>query len=262
MPLVAGISRLLCVAVVFSAGCGGPTGDPGPAKDDPPPAVDDPRIGDDTGEPPLRILPLGDSITHGFTAVGSYRRPLWLMLEEAGARIDFVGTLREHHDGPPRHDDFDHDHEGHGGWTADELRDRLDPWPEELPVPDLVLLHVGTNDLGRGDEIDTAVDDIRALVDLLLAHDPGLRVLLAELIPTRIPAANERIRALNRRIRAFAAERERVTAVDHHTPMDPATHYHDHLHPNRAGNRRMAETWLPAIRAAGRAGRPADPRPR
>ena len=44
-------------------------------------------------ESKLRVMPLGDSITDGFTVVGGYRIPLWYMLQEKGIvdGIDFVG---------------------------------------------------------------------------------------------------------------------------------------------------------------------------
>ena len=52
----------------------------------------------------VKIMPLGDSITHGFTNANSYRRVLWKMLTNAGYSVDFVGSLTTGYDGPvPKH---------------------------------------------------------------------------------------------------------------------------------------------------------------
>ena len=66
-----------------------------------------------------KIMPLGDSITRGIagsTDDTGYRRSLYFALVGAGFPVDFVGN---HNDGIP--DDFDKNHEGHGGWTAEEI---------------------------------------------------------------------------------------------------------------------------------------------
>ena len=59
---------------------------------------------------PLRVMPLGDSITWGVgSSTGNgYRGPLWSMLAADGHPLDFVGTVR---DGSMS----DSDNEGHSG---------------------------------------------------------------------------------------------------------------------------------------------------
>jgi len=67
--------------------------------------------------PPIRLLPLGDSITYGFDAAGGYRAPLCQLLTNAGDNIDFVGTQNGNGvAGLP-----DGDHEGHPGWRIDQI---------------------------------------------------------------------------------------------------------------------------------------------
>ena len=43
--------------------------------------------------PPVRVMPLGDSITHGGEGYASWRYPLWQSLSVAGANVDFTGSL-------------------------------------------------------------------------------------------------------------------------------------------------------------------------
>jgi hypothetical protein len=71
---------------------------------------------------PIRIMPLGDSITYGTSSTGTvgYRRPLYQLLAGAGYSVDFVGSQTN---GSPN--DFDRNQEGHSGWRADEIRDNI-----------------------------------------------------------------------------------------------------------------------------------------
>ncbi|WP_319018735.1 cellulose binding domain-containing protein [Microbispora sitophila] len=91
---------------------------------------------------PIKIMPLGDSITAG---PGCWRALLWDRLQRTGyTDIDFVGTqtgrgCSVQHDG---------DHEGHGGFSATGIadNDQLPPWLAATK-PDIVLMHLGTNDM-------------------------------------------------------------------------------------------------------------------
>ena len=67
--------------------------------------------------PPIRVLPLGDSITDGAGAPGGYRLRLYQLLTNAGFNVDFVGTLTDN--GAPGLPDPDH--EGHSGWRIDQI---------------------------------------------------------------------------------------------------------------------------------------------
>ncbi|MCP5094640.1 MAG: DUF5060 domain-containing protein, partial [Chloroflexi bacterium] len=140
--------------------------------------------------PPLasaNILPLGDSITQGDTTYNSYRRPLWHMLNEAGYAVDFVGSLTANAGGSAPNPDFDLDHEGHAGWRADQVLNSLPGWLGGY-TPDIVLLHVGHNDLNRvdrnGSVINVTLADIDGIIDALRDDNPNVTVLLAQLIPS------------------------------------------------------------------------------
>ncbi len=76
-------------------------------------------------QPAIKIMPLGDSITQANAAQESFRRPLWHLIHADGFQVDFVGSTRTQYGGPNPQPDFDLDHEGHGGWTADRILARL-----------------------------------------------------------------------------------------------------------------------------------------
>ncbi len=195
----------------------------------------------------VRIMPLGDSITQGNFRYDSYRRPLWHQLKAAGLNVDFVGSqTRNHIAGPPRAD-FDRDHEGHWGWTINQILERLDGWARAAK-PDAVLMHLGTNDLFKGDDAETIARELAEVVAVLRAANPRVAIFLAELIPAR--GAEPAYAPVNARIRALAAlgtEDSPVTIVDMFTGFDVDAHTYDGVHPNAAGEAFLAERWFAAL---------------
>ncbi|HYE06389.1 MAG TPA: hypothetical protein VEL07_12820 [Planctomycetota bacterium] len=118
----------------------------------------------------IRIMPLGDSITQGNTQQDSYRRPLWHKLAAAGYHVDFVGSEKTNFTGAAAHPDFDQDNEGHYGWTIPGILERLDGWLAQN-VPDVVLLHLGTN--GNESGIEKAAGLERVIATLRAQPEGG-----------------------------------------------------------------------------------------
>ncbi len=129
------------------------------------------------------IMPLGDSITHL-----NYRYDLWLNLNEANIIFDFVGN--ENHlpwgavDSDPA---FDSDHEGHGGWRSDQISYNIESWVK-LNTPDIVLLHVGTNDLAQGYSPSHVVEHIGKIIEILRLYNPEIIIFVAQIIPYDLEA--------------------------------------------------------------------------
>ncbi len=196
----------------------------------------------------LRVMPLGDSITEGNRQHNSYRRPLWLSLREAGYTVDFVGSSQRNHLGGPPSDDFDRDHEGHWGWTINQVLEQLDGWAQAANA-DVVLIHLGTNDLFRGDDPETVVKELQEVVARLRAVNPRVALFIAELIPARDQAPafaqlNEKIRGLS----AMGTEESPVVIVDQFTGFDVAQHTYDGVHPNAEGEALIASRWFDALK--------------
>lgn len=91
---------------------------------------------------PVRVMPLGDSITG---SPGCWRALLWNRLQTTGyTNVDFVGTL------PPQGCGVAHDgdNEGHGGYLATNIANQgLLPGWLAATRPDVVVMHLGTNDV-------------------------------------------------------------------------------------------------------------------
>lgn len=93
----------------------------------------------------VRVMPLGASITDGFTVPGGYRTGLWQRMIGDGRVVDFVGSASN---GPASLGD--HDHEGHSGWRIDQIDANVVTWLRAAD-PRTILLHIGTNDVNRRD---------------------------------------------------------------------------------------------------------------
>jgi acyl-CoA thioesterase-1 len=201
-------------------------------------------------ENPIRIMPLGDSITQANSKHNSYRRPLWIQLQYAGYKVDFVGSSRENFQGPPPLSDFDQDHEGHWGWRVDQILEQIDNWTR-TSRPDIVLIHLGTNDLNQGQSQESTIGELRQLILILRKNNPRVKLLLAQLIPCGNKA---RIQQFNRLIVNLARETNTldspVIVVDQFTGFNATkgSDTYDGCHPSKAGEKKMANRWFAALK--------------
>src|SRR5689334_16762788 len=131
---------------------------------------------------PVRIMPLGDSITAG---PGCWRAKLWNRLQTTGyPNIDFVGTQSDGGGCNPGFP-YDTDHEGHGGFSATGIaaNNQLPPWLAAAR-PDVVLMHLGTNDMWGGYlATATKLAAFTKLVGQMRASNPAMKILVAQIIP-------------------------------------------------------------------------------
>jgi lysophospholipase L1-like esterase len=123
--------------------------------------------------------------------------------------------------------------------------------------PQVLLLQEGANDMNQpGPQVDTLVDDLRAMVREGRAR--GMIVIVGTLLPQRPNACrgydfcdgrNDTI-VTNAKIRAMAAT-EGATLVDLYPAFDGKTDTLlglDGLHPNEAGYQKMADLFFEGIR--------------
>ncbi len=218
----------------------------------------------------LRIMPLGDSITEGLETddgagnsgppealrVG-YRKALYDRLTSEGFAVEFVGS-RTHGAATglpyPRH-------EGTSGITQDGLRSVLGPRLQANPA-DVVLLHIGTNDVNGGGSVDAgptaaASNSILSLVGDFASSpsNPPVQLLLATIIGQKNPnpntaSFNSNLTSLYNSNWAAARPRYSVRRVDMNSRINPATDLSDlsvdvpGLHPSAAGYAKMAAAWF------------------
>jgi lysophospholipase L1-like esterase len=190
---------------------------------------------------PLRVMPLGDSVTLGTGSPtrSSYRAALALRLKRGGMEINYVGSQSG-----GRGQDIDH--EGHGGWTIDQLAYHLDGWLAEAR-PDVVLLHAGTNNISRGESAYATSRKLSGMIDQIRAARPGAYIFVAKIIQSRVPRELARGRVYNRLVPALVARRNDplIRVVDQSTVG--GLDLHDRHHPNDFGYAKMAWNWYGAM---------------
>ena len=195
-------------------------------------------------------MPLGDSITQGIhinTKNIGYRRDLYFLLVDNGYSVDFVGSM---HDGS--FSDFDKDHEGHGGFKANQIRDNIYNWLTINP-PDIILLHIGTNDINAQEDpfmIGKEIDQILDQIDIFEANNQiQIKVILAKIINHFLYPDN--IIKLNGYILELVKNRQDngdiIALADMHSKLNGTIYFQDKVHPNENGYKKMAQIWLEKI---------------
>ncbi|MEM7040422.1 MAG: GDSL-type esterase/lipase family protein, partial [Bacteroidota bacterium] len=126
-------------------------------------------------------------------------------------------------------------------------------------TPDIVLIHLGTNDVGHilapmspSFTFDNTVADMTSIINHLRADNPNVIIYLAEIIPqhsTRTEV-NEATETLNARFvylaNTMTTPESPIHMVDMHTGFDDAD-LDDGVHPTEAAAKKMAQRWSEAI---------------
>jgi len=198
---------------------------------------------------PVRIMPLGDSITG---SPGCWRALLWNRLQSNGfTNIDFVGTLPPQGCGVT----YDGDNEGHGGYLATNIANQnmLPGWLSAT-LPDVVIMHLGTNDVWSNIAPATILAAFTTLHNQMRASNPNIKLLVAKIIPMNPSSCAEcgqRVIEFNNAIPAWANSRSTtqspVIVVDQWTGFSTASDTGDGVHPNATGDQKMSDRWYPTL---------------
>jgi lysophospholipase L1-like esterase len=199
---------------------------------------------------PVKIMPLGDSITG---SPGCWRALLWNMLQTTGfTNIHFVGTLPPQGCGIP----YDGNNEGHGGILATGIvSQNLLPGWLAATSPDIVMMHLGTNDVWNGSFTTAQIlAAYTTLVQQMRASNPAMKILVAQIIPMNPSGCSYCAQGfvnLDAAIPAWAASlttaQSPIVVVNQWTGFNDATDTVDGVHPNNSGNQKIASKWYPAL---------------
>src|SRR5512142_3458852 len=157
----------------------------------------------------VKIMPLGDSITWGVgsSTTSSYRADLWRLLTAgAGLAVDFVGSGQS--GSLP-----DTDNEGHSGWRIEQITASIDGWLAAT-TPDVVLLHIGTNDMNQNFDVANAPARLGQLLDRIHTDLPDAVVVVAAIVPSTDPTVNTRVNSFNAALPGVLASRPDTRCAD------------------------------------------------
>jgi lysophospholipase L1-like esterase len=232
---------------------------------------------------PIKIMPLGDSLTVGLhwdsSNDDSYRPYLWQTLQQNGyTNIDFVGTLTTG-DGTT----YDGDHNGFGGFSTgpdngfpdangkntNNLASHVEQYTAfegsknfntgqdivTFSDPDIVLLNIGTNDAESDPKL--IAQRLGGLVSTIRAKAPEAIVVVSSITPNDSPvfdlvgqqakriAASSDGRVLYADIRTAMTNGNPALAAEPFTPDDWESPVDRHL--SVSGGKKFAAAWYPTV---------------
>ena len=214
----------------------------------------------------VRIMPLGNSITYDENSLDasyprsdanriSYRYRLYQLLYEEGYDFDYVGSedCGFNYFQNPELDD----NAGFSGIETWQLANLINtgynaveghyessgPYLNYYPA-DIILLHIGTNDL-----IESA-SEVKDLLDNIRYHDPDVYILVAKIINRRVYHASTTTFNNNVDLMVTMRGDPRIKMVNMETGagINYSTDMIDNLHPNQAGFVKMGEKWFDAVK--------------
>jgi lysophospholipase L1-like esterase len=209
---------------------------------------------------PLKVLVIGDSISHGFAGDSTWRYWFWRETRRQGVPIDFVGPDRLPYLGPnARYEKpglyFDRDHAARGGSTVNYHLARIDDLMETY-APHVVVVEIGINDLAHGDTAVGVVAETETLLARIWQHAATARVVLAELPSFPADAAVEAQTVLaNKELAVRYGADPRVLLAKNRSGTSPrwqtAQMTSDGLHPNATGQTLLAQRFAEAFHRGG-----------
>jgi predicted hotdog family 3-hydroxylacyl-ACP dehydratase len=208
----------------------------------------------------MRIMPLGDSITNA--AVPGYRKVLEDLMRADGWTYRMVGGRNQ----PEMPEGYSTYASGFGGWQIGNLPASQNfgggeaDWTAQNP--DLILFHMGTNDLQWGG-LNGLETTLSAKLDEIWTAIPNATILVANVIPGAdshsvngqgVITYNSQVDAYNPKVPVLVAAKraggKKCVFVDQWTGFNKATMLADSVHPNALGYEHMAQVWLTAMQAS------------
>ena len=229
-----------------------------------------------TGKDLGAIWFIGDSITQSNAdgdTKGSPRKSLYDLLKTNGYTFSYTGHHNKNVDGLPvtgssASDNLYHYHSGVSGiLIGDKKRHGFSSiisssWKQgrlATVKPDIILIMLGTNDVGHGYELEKGPERLHALLDQIYAL-PNVgkpKVFLASVPPNRRNDADRaNVVIFNEAVPKIVAEYQdkgrEIHFVDQFKPIDDAYKANmrdDNLHPNGTGNDTISKQWFDAVQS-------------
>ena len=231
-----------------------------------------------SGKAPLRIMPLGDSITAGYTDNSKWNHPfefgyrsgLYQRMKKAGYSFILVGESKEPLNkkyGDPTHGGsvspkFDlrkvkqNGHRGYGGWNIMRIQKNVAQWIKK-DRPDIILLLIGINGINTNSS-----KQLDSLVKTIYETDKDVKLIVAQITP--LSKFNQNLFDYNTYIRetlvpSYTGKGYTITTVDLYNlflinaddpkSIDAARLSNRINHPTNLLYDKMAESWFQGIRS-------------
>lgn len=218
----------------------------------------------------IKIMPVGDSITDDCSINGAWRLFLQPLLETNGIAFTNTGRLLSPASAgftKRRHEGYCGSVIGSPGVFAVYTYSTTDAYLQKIVRdalaitnnrPDLMLILIGANDIGRGrNPRVVATNDMSGLLNIIFSNTPNANVILAKTTTlqnaslgygayaTNVPIYNAALQAMVNQRRALG---QNVFLADMFSAADYSTGFQsDHLHPNAVGLKAIANEWAARV---------------
>jgi lysophospholipase L1-like esterase len=198
---------------------------------------------------PCVILPLGDSITHGYASSddGGYRSALFKLIVAANQNVTFIGSKSN---GPSSVSGktFPKNHEGWDGITITGITGKVPPAMAFSTAPHIVLLHIGTNDMTNNANPTTAASQLSTLLTNLVNAAPNALIVVAKIVPLGYNNSNYTtyVSKISDVVKTF--DGKHVVLVDMSTLPSADIRGNGDVHPTDKGYADMANLWYGVIK--------------
>jgi lysophospholipase L1-like esterase len=227
-------------------------------------------VGNFTATNLMKVMPVGDSITDDCETNGAWRAPLQPLLEGNG--LLFTNTGRLSSSGyvgftKTRHEGYCGAVIAYPGVFAVYNYSTVNAYLQKIVSdalavknnrPDLLLILIGANDIGRGrNPWHVATNDMPNLLSVIFSNVPNVNVILSKITTlqnaglgynvyaTNVPIYNAALQAMVNEQRALG---QNVFLADMFSAVDYSTMFlSDHLHPNPVGLKAIAHEWAARI---------------
>jgi len=200
---------------------------------------------------PCVVLPLGDSITHGFNSSddAGYRSALFKLAVAANQKVTFIGSVSN---GPSTvsGQTFPKTHEGHDGISVTGITGYVPPKKAFSTTPHIVLLHIGTNDMTSNANPTTTASQLDTLVANVVQAAPEALVVVAKIVPLGYSNTNydQYIAKIADVVKAHADKNEHVVMLDMSKLPGSDIRGNGNVHPTDKGYADMADLWYGVIK--------------
>ncbi|CAK7213188.1 hypothetical protein SBRCBS47491_001717 [Sporothrix bragantina] len=200
-------------------------------------------------KPPLRLMPLGGSVTYGSESSNGngYRKALRDKLFNGGYQVEMVGSRKA---GSMENNA----NEGWRGYRIDQIHNRATKSVPRLR-PNLFTINAGSNDCLQDFELGLIEKRMSDLLEYLWSASPRATVILSTLVVNEEASAELRVQRVNEHLRRLAqqriTEKKRIVLAEMHGTDGPqVSDLADGTHPGDAGYEKMAEIWYSSIEEA------------
>ncbi len=147
----------------------------------------------------------------------------------------------------------DNDNEGHSGFTISQLANDPGTRSSLAQRPNVVLLHIGTNDMNLNSDTTNAPTRLGSLIDQVFTASPDAVLIVAQIIASTLASTQSLIATYNAAVPGVVATRrnagKKVLVVDMGSLLT-SSDMSDFLHPNNQGYSKMANAWSTALENA------------